>query len=78
VRLHFSVANVSFIFCETCLTFSWKKREGGITRGKDEEEGRERERGKERVGVRLTTRRERVRMSVRGRGKIEGRGDKEI
>jgi hypothetical protein len=48
VRIHFSVAHVSLICCEACLTFRWIEREGGRNRGKEEEAGRERERGEKR------------------------------
>jgi hypothetical protein len=62
--------HISFICCETCLTFRWTEREGGRTRGKEKVAERERER--------LTTRRERVKLSVRGREEIKGRGGSDI
>jgi hypothetical protein len=37
--------HISFICCETCIAFRWIEREGGITRGKEKEAERERERG---------------------------------
>jgi hypothetical protein len=42
-----SLLYISFIRCETCISFRWKEREGGVTRGK-EQAGRERERGEKR------------------------------
>jgi hypothetical protein len=40
--------HTSFIFCDICLSFRWTERGGGITRGKEKDAGREREREEKR------------------------------